>query len=342
MARAITFEIVFAYLRCMDSKVTIVDRISSLSSDADFAALAGEIFDYQRKHNALYGRFVQGVFGNSSFNLDQPALLPIQLFKFARVSCHDTEETIFLSSGTTLSTRSQHPVYDLSLYERLSIQHFESIYGSLKDLVILALLPSYEEQGSSSLVFMVDRFILRADPRSKFLLHEPHLLKQTLSQLAEEKQPAVLFGVSYALLDFVELHKVEYPELILMETGGMKGRRKEMTRDELHAALKLGFPASRIHSEYGMTELLSQGYLNDQGRFIPPRWMKAFTSEISDPLRILGPGERGLLAFIDLANVHSCSFIQTQDIGIVQSDGTFSVEGRLDTSDLRGCNLLYT
>lgn len=326
----------------MNSKVTIIDRIASVTSDEDFAALASEAFEFQLKNNVPYGRFVQDVYRAEHLDLNTPPFLPIELFKHLRLSCSPHQEASFMSSGTSGIERSTHHVHDLSLYDALSTSHFEGLYGPLNEQVVLALLPSYIENGDSSLVYMVDRFIAKADPRSCFLLGQPEQLTETLLALKQEKKATVLFGVSYALLDTAEQVVVDFPELIVMETGGMKGRREEMTRSELHRAIKKGFPSSQIHSEYGMTELLSQGYMRDGHSFTPPLWMRAYTTEISDPLRILEPGKRGLLAFIDLANYHSCSFIQTQDIGIVKEDGTFSVEGRLDHSDLRGCNLLYT
>ncbi|MEQ9187577.1 MAG: acyl transferase [Cryomorphaceae bacterium] len=326
----------------MNSKVTILDRLSALSSDDAFAMMASEIFHFQRENNEPFGKFVNEVYRSSSMDLDSPPFLPIELFKNARVSCYPTEEATFKSSGTTADLRSEHHVADLGLYEALATRHFEALYGPLRDLVVLSLLPSYVENGGSSLVFMVDRFMRKADPGSQFVLHQPEILYPLLSELQQSKQPTVLFGVSYALLDAAEQFYLDFPALTIIETGGMKGRRIELTRDALHAGIRRGFPTSNIHSEYGMTELLSQGYMQHGKSFTPPFWMRAFATDISDPLNVLDHGKRGLLAFVDLANYHSCSFIQTQDIGTVYPDRTFSVDGRLDTSDLRGCNLLYT
>lgn len=326
----------------MNSKVTILNRLSALSSDDAFASMASEIFHFQRENNGPFGKFVNEVYRSSSLDLSAPPFLPIELFKHSRISCYPTEEATFKSSGTTAELRSEHHVADLNLYEALATQHFESHYGPLQDMVVLSLLPSYVENGDSSLVFMVDRFMQKADPRSQFVLHQPQRLLDMLSELQRSKQPTVLFGVSYALLDAAEQMNLDFPALTIIETGGMKGRRNELTRDALHAGIRQGFPTSKIHSEYGMTELLSQGYMQNGKSFTPPFWMRAFATDISDPLNVLDHGKRGLLAFIDLANYHSCSFIQTQDIGTVYSDRTFSVDGRLDNSDLRGCNLLYT
>lgn len=323
----------------LSSKLHIENRLTDLSTDVEFKAFVNEVFEHQRKHNVVYRTFLENTKRSDS---DLTTFLPIELFKNHRVSCQQTEEVIFKSSGTTATGRSTHFVFDQRLYERLSKAHFESLYGSLSNFTILALLPSYVENGESSLVHMVQYFMTFSQPDSDFVLHKPAELKTKLEQLAKKRQPTILFGVSYALLDFAETYQIDFPELIIMETGGMKGRRKELTRPELHESISKGFISSAIHSEYGMTELLSQGYSQDGEWFKPPFWMRAVTTDVSDPFEVLPTGKRGLLAFIDLANYHSCAFIQTRDIGIVKPDGTFKVEGRLDHSDLRGCNLLYT
>lgn len=324
-------------------KVLIANRIFSLSTDDQFESLAKEVFQYQSEANAVYREFVQRLQPASPLRSGPPPFLPIELFKHYRVSCHATETAVFKSSGTTGTTRSRHYVYDTELYATLSVRHFESLYGPLSEWAVLALLPSYIENGESSLVFMADRFIKASGhPASAFVLHQPETLFSTLQHLAETHTKTLLLGVSYALLDFAETHVISFPGLVVMETGGMKGRRHELTREELHAALKRGFPDTPIHSEYGMTELLSQAYSADGTWFRPPPWMKCFVTEVSDPLNVLPPGKRGLLAFIDLANIHSCAFVQTRDIGSVDNQGRFTVEGRLDNSDIRGCNLMYT
>lgn len=315
----------------------------SIDSDEAFAEMSKEIFAHQLEYNAVYQEFVQRIGRKSAAHDFQPPFLPIELFKHHRVSTQPTEDIIFQSSGTTGQQRSQHPVYDTALYKTLSQQAFERLYGPLTDWVVLALLPSYLETGDSSLVFMVDSFIQASGHKeSGFMLHQPETLKAALDQLRQRSQKTLLIGVSYALLDFAEQQSIDFPELCVMETGGMKGRRQELTREELHNALRSGFPSSPIHSEYGMTELLSQAYSQDGTWFQPPPWMRVYTTEISDPDRILPPNARGLLAFADLANVHSCAFLQTRDIGVVDERGLFTVEGRLDNSDIRGCNLLYT
>jgi hypothetical protein len=325
------------------SKLQIAPLIASIQTDEEFESLASEIFLHQVERNNPFKKYITLIKQNKAFSLNHPHFLPIELFKSLHITCESTHDLAFKSSGTTVEgERSSHFVHDKTLYEDLAMAHFEEKYGSLNDWVVLALLPSYLENGDSSLVFMVEHFIQHAKEGSGFMLHQPESLKSELERLRGLKQKTLLIGVSFALLDFVEHSTFSFEELIVMETGGMKGRRKELTRAELHAALRLGFPNAGIHSEYGMTELLSQAYSSDGKWFSPPRWMKAFTTEISDPFHVLHPGQRGLLAFIDLANYHSCSFIQTRDIGVVNDQGLFTVEGRLDKSDLRGCNLLYT
>jgi len=325
------------------SKLQIAPLIASIQTDEEFKSLASKIFLHQLQRNSPYKKYISLLNRNEEFSLNTPQFLPIELFKSLQISCESAHDVVFKSSGTTAQgERSAHFVHDKTLYEELALAHFEEKYGSLNDWVVLALLPSYLENGDSSLVFMVEHFIQNAKEGSGFMLHQPELLKNELERLRNVKQKTLLIGVSFALLDFVDNITFPFEELTVMETGGMKGRRKELTRAELHAALHLGFPNANIHSEYGMTELLSQAYSKDGKWFSPPRWMKAFTTEISDPFHVLGTKQRGLLAFVDLANYHSCSFIQTRDIGVVNEQGLFTVEGRLDKSDLRGCNLLYT
>ena len=325
------------------SKLQIAHLIQSIHSDEEFELLASEIFDHQVQRNTPFKKYTSLTNQHKSFSLNRLSFLPIELFKSHIITTTNSHDIAFKSSGTTAEgERSTHFVHDQTLYEHLAVAHFEEKYGSLNEWVILALLPSYLENGESSLVFMVERFVQKAKKGSGFMLTQPKTLKSELERLRSLKQKTLLIGVSFALLDFAEDNAIHFAELTVMETGGMKGRRKELTRNELHEALRHGFPDSEIHSEYGMTELLSQAYSSDGKWFSPPRWMKAFTTEISDPFNTLDAGQRGLLAFVDLANYHSCSFIQTRDIGVVTDQGLFTVEGRLDKSDLRGCNLLYT
>ncbi|MEZ4720950.1 MAG: acyl transferase [Flavobacteriales bacterium] len=315
--------------------------IASINTDAEFDSLAKRLFDFQKEQNTVFHSYLQHISAGRSNGLP---FLPIEAFKHEKVVCSDEYEIVFRSSGTTNSQhRSSHYVANAALYSSLSKTAFERLFGPLSDWTILALLPSYVEQGESSLVFMVHEFLSASqNPNSTFVDFDLDKLREHLMELKTIGAKTLLIGVSYALLDFAQLHAIDWHNLHVMETGGMKGRKKELTRSELHFALKQGFPSSPIHSEYGMTELLSQAYSLNEGWFIPPPWMKAKATDISDPLRQLGPGERGALAFIDLANVHSCCFIQTRDIGVVNDKGFFTVEGRIDQSDLRGCNLLYT
>jgi len=322
----------------LNSKLHIAQRITGIQSDEDFDAVAKEWFEKQVSECAPYQEFTSHLRARA-VHFEHP-FLPVELFKNHRVSTSKQAKATFYSSGTQKSGRSAHHVYDLDLYNTLSVHHFESLYGPLSDFVVLALLPSYLENGDSSLVYMVDQFIQRAKPGSEFVLNKPEVLTQILNEKATEK--ILLIGVSYALLDYADMHRTNHSQLIVMETGGMKGRREELTRQELHQRIRKGFPQAEIHSEYGMTELLSQAYSKDGTWFIPPKWMRVEAIDISDPLHVLPRGKRGLLAFTDLGNRYSCSFIQTKDIGYVSPEGSFVVEGRLDTSDLRGCNLLYT
>ncbi|MEX2596150.1 MAG: acyl transferase [Salibacteraceae bacterium] len=300
--------------------------------------LVNEVFESQLNHNTVYRDFVQQLKGMGF----KPPFLPVEAFKHYNLNQQKEADLVFMSSGTTQARRSKHAVYDAELYRRVTRHHFEAQYGAISDWTILALLPSYVENGDSSLVYMVDCFIELAHPDSSFVLHQPEELNNQLQQLKAQKRKTMLIGVSYALLDFAEEHHIDFPELIIMETGGMKGRREELIRATLHRRINRGFPNSEIHSEYGMTELLSQAYSSDGKWFHPPEWMLAYATDVSDPLTILPKGSRGLLAFIDLANYYSCSFIQTKDIGMVNQNGSFTIEGRMDNSDLRGCNLLYT
>lgn len=258
------------------------------------------------------------------------------------INCFKADaDIVFSSSGTTGQIQSRHFVKDIEFYIQSYRTAFKLFYGDISKYTILALLPSYLEREGSSLIYMVNDLIESSqNPKSGYFLDNHDLLKQTLEQLNTSKKPTILIGVTYALMDFVENHSIEFPELIVMETGGMKGKRREILRTELHEVLCKGFGVSLIHSEYGMTELLSQAYSKGSGIFYTPPWMKIQIRDSNDPLTLLGNGSSGGLNIIDLANVHSCSFIATQDLGKSYSDGSFEVLGRFDQSDIRGCNLL--
>ena len=250
----------------------------------------------------------------------------------------NNRETTYTSSGTG-GTNSQHIIHDNRIYEESFIKGFEYFYGPIEEFTILALLPSYLERSGSSLIYMCEKLIqLSGKEESGFYLNEHKKLYNTLQKLEEQKQKTLVVGVSFGLLDFVEKHSLKLQHTIIMETGGMKGRRKEMIREELHEILGKGFDQSKIHSEYGMTELLSQAYSKGNSLFECPPWMKASCRDTNDPLS--SNKTRGGLNIIDLANIYSCSFIATQDLGKIHPNGNFEVLGRFDSSDIRGCNLM--
>ncbi|MFZ0489458.1 MAG: acyl transferase, partial [Salegentibacter sp.] len=257
------------------------------------------------------------------------------------LSSEEPVQITFTSSGTTGSTTSRHLVTDLSLYERSFQKAFENFYGKTGDLVILALLPSYLERQGSSLIYMAEALIKKSEqPESGFYLHNLEELQQKLTALDKAGKKILLIGVSFALLDLVEKHQFQLKNTIVMETGGMKGRRKEMIRHELHSVLKKGFGVDQIHSEYGMTELLSQAYSHGNGSFECPPWMKLLIRDPEDALNLLPQGKTGGINVIDLANLNSCSFIATQDLGKQLNQKETEILGRFDNSDIRGCNLL--
>jgi len=250
-------------------------------------------------------------------------------------------EIVFSSSGTTGMVTSKHLVADRSIYERTFRKIFEDFYGPLGDIAVLALLPSYLERSGSSLIYMIDDLMKQSEqPESNYFLYNHKELYDSLVQLKNKGTKTILFGVTYALLDFIEQYAFEFPELIIMETGGMKGKRKEMVKQEIHQLLEEAFAVQGIHSEYGMTELLSQGYSSGQGIFHLPKWMKILIRDTNDPLSLIPLNKTGGINVIDLANRYSCSFIATQDLGKVYQDGSFEILGRFDQSDIRGCNLL--
>ncbi|MFD2160980.1 acyl transferase [Paradesertivirga mongoliensis] len=320
------------------------ERLFSIQSDNDFEQIALEIFRYQARENAIYKAFVEAL-GINAHQVDttkQIPFLPIEFFKSQNIQCGSAKpEIVFTSSGTTGSVQSRHPVKDLSLYIKSFRKGFTHFYGDVQNYTILALLPSYLEREGSSLIYMVDDLIKESnDPKSGYFLYNHQELHATLLELKADNKKVILIGVTYALLDFLDHHSIGYPDLIVMETGGMKGKRKEMIRQELHDLLCAGFGVPYIHSEYGMTELLSQGYSKGSGRFECPPWMKIAIRDPNDPFSTLDTGKTGGINVVDLANIHSCSFLSTQDLGKMHPDGSFEVLGRFDNSDIRGCNLL--
>jgi len=323
---------------------SLENKIFNISSHDEFNEVALEIFQFQYKNNIIYKRFVDFLDINTLdiVKYAQIPFMPVEFFKNHKITTsNSTDDAVFTSSGTTGVITSKHYVKDLTLYEKSFTNAFELMFGSITDFVILALLPSYLERTGSSLVYMADRLIkLSGNSESGFYLNEYKELHNLLKTLKAKKQKVILLGVTYALLDLAEQFPVDFPELILMETGGMKGKRKELIRDELHNQLKKAFGIHNVFSEYGMTELLSQAYSVGGGLFRTPPWMKVLVRDVNDPLSLLPTGKTGGLNIIDLANIYSCSFIAVQDLGKLHSDDTFEILGRFDSSDVRGCNLM--
>ena len=319
-------------------------QIFSTHNESTFNELALAIFKQQAKNCIVYRDYIRylkiDIF--SITNYKQIPFLPINFFKsHAVLSTIDTPEIAFSSSGTTGQVTSKHFVTDLKIYEQSFNQAFKQFYGKPDDICILALLPSYLEREGSSLIYMIDDLLKQSkQSKSGYFLKDLDKLYTTLDELKNTNQKTVLIGVTYALLDFVDQYQIDFPNLIVMETGGMKGKRKEMVREELHGVLYAGFGVKNIHSEYGMTELLSQAYSNGKGIFNAPPWMKILLRDTSDPLSLLQNKQSGGINVIDLANINSCSFIATQDLGKIYSDGSFEILGRFDNADIRGCNLL--
>lgn len=320
------------------------EAIFNIQNEDDFSKVALEIFKHQFRNNRLYRSFCDLLYIDVSDvkTIRQIPFLPIQFFKTHSVLSSDQKiEATFTSSGTTGNNRSNHLVSNISVYQQSYLQGFSQFYGAIEDYVVLALIPNYLERKGSSLVYMVNDLIDKSNnSESGFYLHNLDELAQKLVQLDQKGQKTLLIGVSFALLDLIEKHQFKLNHTIVMETGGMKGRRKEMIRTELHVLLKNGFGVAEIHSEYGMTELLSQAYSKFNEVFETPPWMKVLARDPEDALTIFENSKTGGLNIIDLANINSCSFIATQDIGTVLSSNTFKVLGRFDHSDIRGCNLM--
>ncbi len=319
-------------------------RIFEISSSEEFNEVALQIFHFQYENNPVYRKFAGNLPVNISgiSHFSQIPCLPVEFFKDHKVMSGKFEpDIVFTSSGTTGSGTSRHFVKDRSLYETGFLKTFELFFGKPQDYIILALLPSYLDRKGSSLVYMTEKLIERSKhPESGFYLYDHKKLADTLRKIRDKHRKVILLGVTYALLDLAETYPLHFPELILMETGGMKGKRKEMIREELHSTLKKAFNTPKVYSEYGMTELLSQAYSKGEGKFYTPPWMKIMIRDTNDPLALLPEGKAGGINIIDLANIHSCAFLSTQDLGKRHPDGSFEVLGRFDNSDIRGCNLL--
>ena len=319
------------------------NKIFTISSSEEFKAIALEVFKYQYNNVKVYKEFCDFLKVNPSAVKSVAAIpfLPIQFFKTREVLTKNSSYSkIFTSSGTTGNTLSKHYIADINIYIRSFSKTFTSFFGDLKNTTILALLPSYLERENSSLVYMVNELIVKSkNLNSGFYLNNIAALIKKIEYLEKTNQKTILLGVSYALLDLIETKKLKLKNTIIMETGGMKGRRREMIKQELHTVLKKGFGVAKIYSEYGMTELLSQAYSNGDGIFTCPPWMKILTRDTEDA-RTLIINKTGGINVIDLANLNSCSFIATQDLGKVFNDESFEILGRFDNSDIRGCNLM--
>ena len=325
----------------MYSKMNWKTKIFINHNKESFEDLALEIFRFQSAYNPVYKNYIQhlGINPNEIKQVANIPFLPIELFKSHEVICQpNNKQTTYTSSGTG-GVQSKHIIHDISIYEKSFSKGFEYFYGDIKEYTILALLPSYMERPGSSLIYMCQKLMqLSQKSESGFYLNEHQDLYQTLTRLEAQKRKTLLIGVSFGLLDFIEKHPTPLKNTIVMETGGMKGRRKELIREELHQVLGEGFGLEKIHSEYGMTELLSQAYSKGKSLFKAPPWMRVTCRDANDPLSL--NKKSGGINIIDLANVYSCSFIATQDLGKVHPNNTFEIIGRFDSSDIRGCNLM--
>lgn len=302
------------------------------------------MFRYQYDNVLVYQEFCNYLHKNKENvkQIEDIPFLPISFFKSHQVIVQDQKETvIFTSSGTTGTITSQHLVSDVSIYQQSFSSGFAQFYGNIENYAVLALLPSYLEREGSSLVYMVNEMISKSNnPHSGFYLHNYQELIEKLEKLDQENQDVILFGVTYALLNVLEIKKLNLKNTIIIETGGIKGKRKELIKQELHEILSNGFGVSHIHSEYGMTEMLSQAYSHQNGIFECVSWLQILIRDPENPLEYLKNEKTGGINVIDLANINSCSFIATQDLGKKYNNNTFEVLGRFDNSDIRGCNLM--
>jgi hypothetical protein len=327
--------------------IPTIEDILNITDEKDFNAAAIAVFKHQASNCEVYNKYINTmkIKSENVLEIEQIPFLPIEFFKSHSIKTNSPPSNsncqIFTSSGTTGMIQSKHYVNDVSVYEKSYLKAFEYFYGNISEYCLLALLPSYLERDGSSLIYMVDDLIKRSNhPESGFCLDDYDALTNKIKELEHSNQRTILIGVTYALLDLVEMATFSLKNTIIMETGGMKGKRKEMIREELHAILCKGFGVDAIHSEYGMTELLSQAYSKGKGIFHCPPWMRVLIRDTNDPLTILNNNKTGGINVIDLANINSCSFIATQDLGKTYSDNSFEVLGRFDNSDIRGCNLL--
>lgn len=330
----------------MDIGTSLSNEI--FKSSFDFDAICLQVFRFQYEHNNVYKKYVDTLKIDIATvtELTKIPFLPIRFFKTHDIKATGFEpEVTFESSGTTETINSRHYVKSKRIYEQSFLSAFEHFYGSPDGWCILGLLPSYLERQHSSLVYMVEELVHRSGhEKSGFYLYDFEKLYESLQALEQAGQKTLLIGVTFGLLDFVEQYRLPLQHTVVMETGGMKGRRKEMIRQEVHDILKDAFAIKEVHSEYGMTELLSQAYSKGNGLFQTPAWMRVVLRDEEDPLTLKAiattGSTRGLINVIDLANIYSCSFIATDDLGVLHGNGQFEVSGRMDHSDLRGCSLL--
>lgn len=316
-------------------------EITDIASESDFLSLALHHFKYQAVACEPYARYLSyiGTDCNEINRLEDIPFMPVRFFKTHRINCRPHADICFTSSGTGSGRQAVHPVFDVSLYEKSFLGAFSLFYGNPADWDIYALLPAYLERKGSSLIYMVEKLIDRSHDGGFFLYDHEALVRRL--ERREPGRKVLLFGVSFALLDLAEKYELHLgDDAVVMETGGMKGRREELPREELHAVLCDRLGVRSVHSEYGMCECLSQSYSAGNGLFFSPPWMRIMIRDLHDPFAWVRPGRRGGVNIVDLANRHSCSFLQTDDVGIAFSDGSFRVEGRLDHSEIRGCNLL--
>lgn len=320
------------------------EKIFRIKTQSDFEELAMHVFRFQAVNNPVYKNYLAALNCNPAGIAKTESIphLPVGFFKTQLVtSFSGTPQVVFTSSGSTGAETSRHAVKDIRLYEESFLRCFELFYGKPSQYCLFALLPSYMEREGSSLVYMAKKLVeATGHPNSGFYLSNLGELAKLLTELEQKKQPILLLGVSFALLDLAEKHPQKLEHTIIMETGGMKGRRNELTREELHLRLGKAFGVGKIHSEYGMTELFSQAYSAGNGRYLAPPWMKISIRDIYDPFSHAGEEKTGGINITDLANIYSCSFIEASDLGKLYADGSFEVLGRIDNSDIRGCNLL--
>jgi len=322
------------------NQIDLIQEIFEICTEEQFNETALKVYQYQLSNIQIYRDFVKLVGREHPKHYSEIPFLPISFFKNSKIiATGKSEEILFQSSGTTGSIRSKHYVADVTIYEQSFSKAYKQLIGDPTDQVILALLPNYLEQGNSSLVYMVDQLIKQTNNElSGFLLDDLEQIETRYLQAKASGKKIIIFGVSYALLDLASKN-IDLSQALIIETGGMKGRRKELSKSELHKELQKGLNVPYIASEYGMTELLSQGYSNKNGIFKTPNWMKIFLRDINDPFSQPQTGKTGGINIIDLANIHSCAFIATEDLGKITPEG-FQLMGRIDLSDIRGCNLL--